>query len=352
VMSQIGYNCQANSGYECAGNGCLSPSLCSGPECTFAETAGTTSQPPSGSCPPCWEMVNGKCAAKQGADSCFILECDGAEIKYDFESTLFDVVDNASPTPFAAPNAPSFADGRWRSRCALGECGMTCESREVEGDVFMVFKVTVALRTVSQTMIDGMIVHMSNSRPSSMTFECAFKQEVKLTSDADFTVKSSQTYGQAIGFGDLTSNFRIALYKDASFTVEVGTSSNLYIGAPVYAQVKWNVPQVQQIVGFYLDKCYVTLNDAQSIDLINDNCYSKTFGAQQLTTTKIVENNAQFKFKSFMLGARARSMNLRMSCEVKLCSLAENKCQASLNNNDNQCPAIAGYQYKANTYLS
>ena len=179
-----------------------------------------------------------------------------------------------------------------------------------------------------------------------------FRTLIKLTSDGDFTVKSGEVYGKAIGFGDLTPNFSISLYKDPSFTVEVGSSSNLYIGAPVYTQVKWNVPQVQQIVGFYLDKCYVTLDNAQSIDLISDNCYSKTFGAQQLTTDKIVENNAQFKFKSFMLGARATSMNFRMSCQVKLCSLSENKCQASLNTNDTQCPAVAGYQYKANTYLS
>ena len=161
-----GFECHANFGYECRGRQCANSATCRGNGCTFApKTQSTQSaavvRPLTGEmrqCPACWEFREdlGKCVTKKGADSCFRLDCQPDQMQFDFDPRLF-AVQNARPgeIPFAKSYGLTYdeSSGRWKTECAIGGCGMTCESRVIGGVEFIVFAIKV--ETASQTVNVG-----------------------------------------------------------------------------------------------------------------------------------------------------------------------------------------------------
>ena len=306
-------------------------------------------------CPTCWEMgSDGKCIAKKGAHACFKLTCDYGKMELDFSSDLFGVSDFASPYPFTQTALGlRFSNGRWRSSCALGGCGMKCQSRTIDGEEFIVFGMQVSVDRAQPITIGNFGVFMQKPVSASIQFECAYKQKVTLnTADSGdgFTVVGNPDhYGSSVGFGAMEPGFSMQVFVDAAMTTPVSMTS-VFVGAPIYTQITWNVPVVTNVAGFFVNSAYVTLPNGQRITLIADNCYSTTFGVVQLQPTKLVTDSASFKFTSFVVGARQDSMRFRLTAEIMLCSLSETKCQMHINNHDMQCPHTAAYNYRALTY--
>merc|ERR1719163_1794488 len=93
-----------------------------------------TSNPPDHRCPSdCWVWVEelNDCRAVQ-EERCFKLTCNFDSMVLEFSSLLFDVDDHQTPSPFIGAVNPTFADHKWRSVCALGDCDMTLTSRKVD----------------------------------------------------------------------------------------------------------------------------------------------------------------------------------------------------------------------------
>ena len=162
-------------------------------------------------------------------------------------------------------------------------------------------------------------------------------------------VRNPDYFGSSVVFGSMKPGFTMQVFIDAAMTIPVGMT-NLFVGAPIYTQITWNVPVVTNVAGFFVNKAYVTLPNGQRITLVTDNCYSNTFGVVQLQANKLVTAASAFKFTSFVVGARQESMKFKLTVEIMLCSLSETKCQNMINNNDSQCPNTAGYNYRALTY--
>ena len=150
---------------------------------------------------------------------------------------------------------------------------------------------------------------------ASVRFECAYKEQVKVTTDI-FSVRSIESVGENIGFGDLAGSFALNAYTDPSFTTPLTPDTTIYIGEPIYTEVSWRV-QPQTVANFYLDRCFVELDSNVKIELIKENCYSTRFGVEQLQMAKIVAEKSRFKFKTFISGESER-MKMKMFCEVKV----------------------------------
>jgi len=303
----------------------------------------------TGDCPECWEYKDGKCQAKKGDDSCFKLDCKYDKMNLDFSSTLFGIADNETPIPFEQNAAAVSFDGsrsRWATSCSLGQCGMTCEQRDIDGVSHMVFGVQV---TVARKYMDvnGMKVAMRNPIRASITFECAYRQEVKISS-TEFDVHSVDAHGSSVQFGDLTTGFTLSVFTDDKFTIPI-TEDNLYIGSPVYSTVEWKVTGANTIVGFFVDQCQIVSNNQEKMNLIERNCYSQAFNAQQLQEKKIVTKKSQFKFTSFVVGKGNDRSQFKINCNVKMCSFSDKKCDKMITREDSACPA-GPFQYKALTF--
>ena len=87
-----------------------------------------------------------------------------------------------------------------------------------------------------------------------------------------------------------------------------------------------------------------------ALELIKDNCYSATFGTEQLQEDKRVSEKSRFKFTSFIVGSGKSKMSMKVTCSVKICSLQEDKCDLMTNENDATCPNDTEMVYRALTY--
>ena len=269
-----------------------------------------------------------------------------------FSSHLFGTADNQTPNPFAinVDRTPRFSDDKWRLKCPLGECGMNITTREIESETYLIFTYEIVYGPVTGTVeVDVFDVYLRNPLTTRVCFECAYRTAVKVSSTA-FNVDKDRTAGVATKFGSLVEGFSLKLFTDSVMTRSVQTE-NLHIGAPVYASVNWRISSLSHLVHFYVDSCDIKFNDQNSLRIIDNNCYAATFGAKQLQWNKVVAQSSGFQFTSFIVGHGARSMKMEVSCNVKVCSVAEDKCQQNLSVTNTDCNSATDYAYKAQTYI-
>merc|ERR1719436_773476 len=198
-------------------------------------------------------------------------------------------------------------------------------------------------------MIKGHKVHMENPIAAAVTFACAYRQEVKVTS-TEYHVHAVTAAGEVMTFGDLANGFEINIFTDPDFTKSVDTTDP-FIGSPVYTQVHWKVKEVQTIADFYVKECSVEVAGV-SMELIKDNCYSEIFGTKQLQPKKRVSDESKFKFTSFIVGDGKSEMEVKVTCTVTICSLEEDKCDSWLNDENSECPTDDEMLYRAKTYTT
>ena len=161
---------------------------------------------------------------------------------------------------------------------------MKCQSREIDGEQHLVFSMRLSAGNPADTFnLAGMEV--SKARQISILFECAYKQEVKIQTDQEVTVNQMVNHGETVAFGDLARGFGLSLFSDSLFSEPMGSAASLFIGSLVFVQVSWNV-DVSAIAGFFVDKCFVEVENVPPIELISDNCYSEAFGVRQLQSKK------------------------------------------------------------------
>ena len=298
----------------------------------------------------CWEFseVSQKCEAKDDV-KCFDLNCAFNAMKLVFSSDLFGVTDNQNSNPFGDISDPSFdvSTGQWNLDCPLGECGMTVSTREINSESHLVFTYTLG---TSQTgiMVNGEEIFLGDVLSATVNFECAYKSEVKVSS-SDFNVNALDAAGKAIKYGSLSDGFSLNLFTDHQMTKMVDTEI-LFIGQPIYASVQWKLTSLINLVNFYINSCDVEFGGSKTLRIIDDNCYATTFGTKQLQSDKVVQQQAMFQFTSFIVGQGARSMKMKLTCSLKACSVAENKCNVNISAADVNCPNVPAFAYKANTY--
>lgn len=266
----------------------------------------------------------------------------------EFDSNLFGISDNQSPNPFPSTRSPSFSNGKWRLDCALGECGMTVTTREINSQTYLVFGYSFSTKA-TPVNVNDMDIYMRRMA-ATVEFECAYRNEVKVSSE-EFSVHAIDAAGKTTNFGSLEDGFTLSLFTDTTMTTAVD-ASNLFIGRGVFAKVDWTVRSLSTLVNFYLDSCDIEISGSKSLRLIDRNCYANTFSAKQLQPNKVVAQSSRFCFTSFIVGSGARTMKMQLTCNVKVCSVKENKCQANLSTTDSQCKQNGQFGYRANTYVA
>jgi len=322
-------------------------------------------------CPECWEWneTDKKCTVKRGTGACYDLKCEYNAMHLSFNTKLFAVEYSANTFPFVQTDKNVVWDAttsKWKSTCNLGQCGMTCDTRDVSGEtgIHLVFGYELSVETHYKN-INGHLVYMKNPIKAKVKFECAYRSEVKISS-TEFDVKAVDAAGESIQFGNLDEGFKIKLYTDPSFTKEITTTTTtLFIGQPVYTTVEWNVKTLTNHAKYYVDGCSIQLpKDSASgaeraMQLIKSNCYSSTLQVQQLQASKLVSTESKFKFTSFIVDKGASTMKFEMKCNVKVCSISEtgglDKCNKHINTQDATCPNASEdvvMKYRANTFSS
>lgn len=341
-----------------------------GAGCPAKTTAPTVTVAPGlKNCPECWEWneTEKKCTVKRGDGACYDLKCEYNAMHLSFNTKLFAVeysTDSAFPFVQTDKNVVwDSTSSQWKSTCNLGECGMKCNTRDVgESGIHLVFGYELSVETHYKN-INGHLVYMKNPIKAKVTFECAYRSEVKISS-TEFEVKSVDAAGESIEFGNLDEGFTIKLYTDPSYTNEITTTTTtLFIGQPVYTTVEWNVKTLTNHAKYYVDGCSIELpKDSTSgadraMQLIKSNCYSSTLQVQQLQADKLVSTASKFKFTSFIVDKGASTMKFEMKCNVKVCSISEtggvDKCNKYINTQDATCPNASEdvvMKYRANTY--
>ena len=286
--------------------------------------------------------------------TCVQLECNWNSMDIQFSSHLF-----GSPSPPASPmlttsnpdRKPIASLGKWSLSCPLGKCGMSVSTRVINRETHLVFAYSIfyGIETESVSVeVDAFDVYLHNPSTTSVKFECAYRTDVKVSSGA-LNVHAIDAAHKATKFGSLANGFSLNLFTDRSMNIPVQTE-NLYIGRSVYAAVDWQVSALSHLVNFYVDSCEIEFDDKKSLQIIENNCYARTFGTKQLQKEKVVSKSSRFQFTSFIVGHGARSMKMQMTCSVKICSVTENKCQHNLSVTDTDCTSTKGYAYKAQTY--
>jgi hypothetical protein len=228
---------------------------------------------------------------------------------------------------------PNFSGQFWYVKCGLGECGMEMSSRMHEGVEHMFFSTTIDIAQF--IMVDGIRVWKENDMNIQVTFECAYKQEVKVGS-TDVVVHRVDASDSSMSFGNLDTGFRIGLFTDENYST-ILTANNIYIGAPVFVSIDWVVTSLSNHAGFIIDECDLEFDD-RSIRLIERNCYSSILGVRYLSPSKLVANTSRFQFKSFIVGSGRKSMEFSLFCKIKLTQLSDEKYSKLLSTNDSQCP--------------
>ena len=178
----------------------------------------------------------------------------------------------------------------------------------------------------------------------NVNFKCLYKSEVKVSSD-EFTVKSLAVSDKTTNIGSLESGFEIHLFTDEDMQ-NPATNQNIFVGAPIYVSVDWKVTTLTHLAAFYVDKCAVSLGD-RSLSIVERNCYASSFGAK-LIGQKVVASSAKWQFRSFIVGKSQKTMEMKLVCDIKVCSVDEQKCERNISEKNDQCVQKQAYGYKAN----
>ena len=278
-----------------------------------------------------------------------------------FSSKLFHVDDNQTPNPFddvanANDAVPTWdvADQDWKLSCSLGtDCDQTVTT--VGGNLifsYVLVNPTDQL-TFQETTGGSQVATDLFMAPveAVITFQCTYADTLSIDSTV-FNVKGSTAIGTAVSTGSLIDGFSVKLYK-SDWTTEIDPQK-VFIGYPMYAEVKWTVSSAQSAVNFYVKTCNLKSTIAgteRSVGLIVDTCYAENLGAEQKQADKIVGDKSRFEYTSFVLGGYSTNMDATLACEIKLCLTASQDCNTAITGFETTCAGMdATFGYAANTY--
>lgn len=303
-----------------------------------------------------WDATKGECILKS-PNTCFTLTCSATEMTLTFQSSLFDVEDDAQDFPFGnSTHSPTFVNGtsQWAKTCPLGDCGHVVTATAINGTNEMHFaytvatdmsKITVATNSTNATTLDVWTAPVN----SQITFTCSYPSVVDVES-ANFTVKGATATGQASTIGDLSGGFKLGIYVDQNYTT-LANVSNLFIGQPAYGEVEWTVSTASAAVDYVVNECKVVHTDANSdtheVAVISSQCFSSALGAEAISSTRRNDSRFNFKFTSFTVGgSNTIEMQAKMVCSLTVCLKSDaNACKAPTS-----CPTTLGYAYQQGTY--
>ena len=207
--------------------------------------------------------------------------------------------------------------------------------------------------TVKLTDVTEVKLRMTDK--TGIQFRCSYSSSITVKSD-EFSVTTAAASGVALNdSGSLAAGFALQLYTDKKETT-VADATNVVIGFPLYATMKWSLTTVSS-VNFFIDNCALS-TPTEKIQFIRSNCYSTTLGVQQLQEDKLVPAESKFEFISFIIGgANELEMAATVECTVILCIKGDAACEGKVNTKDDECDTknaadlpLAAYKYKANTF--
>ena len=158
--------------------------------------------------------------------------------------------------------------------------------------------------------------------------------------------------------GDLTGSFDIGIFHDPLFqtpiesyglyagnTVSDSSTESYYLNIKVYISVNWKLKVLGASAKFFVNKCEIDVGIAHKIAIIDNSCYSGTFGTKKISALKLQSSNFQFSFTSFIVDATKADLKMSMGCDVKVCVTNEDKCAALIASSNEQCPNVPEYRY-------
>lgn len=104
---------------------------------------------------------------------------------------------------------PVFSGNSWKLNCPLGECGMSLSTKDIADESRLVFTVIITNDIYSSGLvIGGKSYYLYNPKLSTVTFQCIYKSEVKITSE-EMEIVANQANDKASAEGNLDAGFSI-----------------------------------------------------------------------------------------------------------------------------------------------
>lgn len=292
----------------------------------------------------CWtyNADEDRCEMKT-TEECSKLACSWDKMEIEVDSDLFGI-ENGQKDAFNSEAKPTYKDnGKWSLSCPLGACGMTAVSQVIDNVEYLGFSFPVFVESGSR-QIDGMDVFITGKINAQVTYSCLYRSEVKVSSD-EFSVISQQVSDKQTNYGTLEDGFEINLFTDEDMKNAL-TDTNVFVGQTIFVSVDWKVTSLSDLAMFYVDQCEVAFAD-KALAVVDRNCYSETFGAK-LISEKVVSSSAKWQFQSFIVGRGQKTMEMKLSCNLKVCTKDEEKCERNISKTNDQCPNKAQFSYLAN----
>ena len=193
--------------------------------------------------------------------------------------------------------------------------------------------------------IDTIQLQNGNNGGADTTFQCRYSSDVQISS-SPFTITDTHATDSTVGLGSFDTGFTLNAFTDDSFSSPIGSTSSVFIGQTIYVQALWAL-SIGNNLKFYVDKCNVIIG-ASSITIINNNCYSKTFGTRMLTQPHLQQSASKFQFNSFTLSSNAVEQVTEIVCNIRMCVTASSNCQLTTSPDCTNLQPTSGYSYSFN----
>lgn len=272
----------------------------------------------------CWyfDEPTQRCQVKHNAiGRCYDLICAHDEIRVIFSSTLFGITDGEA-FPFGTDLLnnchPTWdeASSAWTWSSALGSCGM--EVGRYSSTAQLGFNVTLTADKKHSLIANNEFV--TTSAHGRINFECTYLTSIDLTT----TTSQQNSFGsQAHDVGSesghsLAHGFSISTHTDWRFQ---GMQHRVKMGSPLFVEVKWSLTGLGGRVQFYVKHCALK-DETKSLDIVQDNCYSKTVNAALVSRNHLVDHNSRFKYETFTFAKKNTGAQV-LQCSVELCLASE-----------------------------
>ena len=286
----------------------------------------------SGHCPSehCWtyDAKRKKCFLNH-IDDCYKVLCEWDEMIVVISSNLY-----GTKTTFVTDKcAPKWNTeyGFWVMRHTLGECKPKMNLSTKHGNEYINIITDVQRYRVKPTEmakkprtrnLTRLMRRDKETEIQDIAFQCRYPTLVRGIGDGhDFEPRDQPRKGtNAFSYGRLDPGFELELFSDNSYHSKLNNwSIGTYIGSKVYGKVTWLLSTLKR-TKFFVERCEVDIN-ANKVNIIQENCYLKIFGARPESKSLVRTKSARFSFNSFTIKNTSvtASQKERVQCDIRIC---------------------------------
>ena len=179
-----------------------------------------------------------------------------------------------------------------------------------------------------------------------VNFQCNYDDTVSLEKSQSIDDGMIVSDG-IVAKGSFSSAFTMEIYSNQNYSTAIDIDDVL-IGQMLYPEISWEVSGLYNTIAFYVKNCAVFIND-QSLEIVQNNCYSAAVGASLMSTSHLQQQRSRFSFRSF--SSVAGSDHQRLICDISLC-LINSIWDCSITTKEDSCPTgpldyhLMGYNMK------